>query len=315
LLVPANANYVQELIVRNRLVEADRELEKLASISQFVHAYWHGNRMSLKGRWANAVLGNLDALRISPETVGRRNDLTRQFAVLNLEKEALTISEDLLPAVFSLLGKHEDAVLTAQARLARDPIYLTARRHLGLALAAAGNYDRARPILEEMWQRSGGRVTSGGPFQVPTAAALIAIRRDAGEQESSSELVAAIRENVRRSREAGITVTLLGGYETYLFSSIDYEEGLAAYLAGDHEIGLALIASAVEDGTFIPQSEAYLQVLYDDPAFAPILASQEARQASERKRFLGIVCTDNPYAPVWQPAEGTCERSAAEGGN
>jgi TolB-like protein/Tfp pilus assembly protein PilF len=315
LLVPASANYVRALIERNRLAEADRELEKLASISQRLYAIWLGNRMSLGGKWANAVLGNLDALRISPETMSSRNDLTRQFAILDLEQEALTISENPLPVVFSLLGKHGDAVVTAEARLARDPIYLTARRHLGLALAAAGDYARARPILEEMWQRSGGRVTGRGPFQVPTAAALIAIRRDAGEEESISELVAAIRENVRRSREAGITVTMLGGYETYLFSSIDYQEGLADYLAGDHKLGLALIANAVEDGTFIPQSEAYLQVLYDDPVFAPIRATQEALQSHERDRFLAVVCIGNPYEAVWQPAEGTCEQFAAAGGN
>ena len=48
-------------------------------------------------------------------------------------------------------------------------------------------------------------------------------------------------------------------------------------------------------------------MLYDDPGFAPIRASQEARQARERERFLAIVCPDNPYAAVWQPAEGTCE--------
>jgi hypothetical protein len=107
----------------------------------------------------------------------------------------------------------------------------------------------------------------------------------------------------------------VGGYETFLFSSIDYQEGLAAYLAGDHKTGLALIANAIEDGTFIPQSEAYLQVLYDDPGFAPIRASQEARQARERNKLLAVVCTDNPYEEVWRPAGGTCERFAAEGSN
>jgi TolB-like protein len=167
LLIPANTNRIRGLIERNRLAEADRKLENLASISQLMYAIWHGSRISLNGRWANAVLGNLNALRISPENVGQRDDLSRQFAILDLEKEALSISENPLPVVFSLLGKHGDAVLTAEARLARDHIYLTARRHLGLALAAAGNYARARPILEEMWQRSGGRVTCRGPFQVP----------------------------------------------------------------------------------------------------------------------------------------------------
>jgi TolB-like protein/DNA-binding winged helix-turn-helix (wHTH) protein len=287
LLVVARANYLIALIERN----------------------------ALNGRWSNALLGNLEALRISPKTVNSRNDLSRQFVLFGLEQEALGVSENPLPVVFSLLGNHEDAVLTAQARLAKDPTYLTARHRLGLALAAAGDYARARPILEEMWQLSGGRVTCRGPFQVPTATALIAIRRDAGEEDSVAELVAAIRENVYRSREAGITRTLLGGYETFLFRSIDYQEGLAAYLAGDRETGLTLIARAVEDGTFIPEREAYLQALYDDPGFASIRASQEARRVSERERFLAIVCNENPYATVWQPAEGTCERFAAKGEN
>ena len=35
----------------------------------------------------------------------------------------------------------------------------------------------------------------------------------------------------------------------------------------------------------------------------------------ERDKVLSIVCTDNPYAAVWQPAEGTCERFATAGSN
>jgi len=85
--------------------------------------------------------------------------------------------------------------------------------------------------------------------------------------------------------------------------------------AGEREKGFALIDQSVEDGFFIPQKEAYLQELYDEPAFAPIKAKQEARMARERERFLSIVCTDNPYAVVWQPSPGTCERIAAAGRN
>jgi len=137
---------------------------------------------------------------------------------------------------------------------------------------------------------------------------LIAIRRDAGEEAGVGELVAAMRDNVRRYREAGI----IRVYSFY--HSVDYEEGLAEYLAGEREKGLALIAKAAEDGFYIRPNQAYLQVLYDDPGFAPIRASQEARQAREREKFLAVVCTDNPYADYWQPAEGTCERFAAASG-
>jgi hypothetical protein len=135
-------------------------------------------------------------------------------------------------------------------------------------------------------------------------AALIAIYHDAGEEAEIGELVAAIRDNVRRYEKAGV----VGDGRSF---GVDYEEGLAAYLSGDRERGLALLDKGTEGGVFIAPNEAYLKALYDDPGFAPILARQEARQARERKKVLAIVCTDNPYEAVWQPAEGTCERFVA----
>jgi hypothetical protein len=141
-------------------------------------------------------------------------------------------------------------------------------------------------------------------MQIDHAAALIAIRRDAGDEIGVDEILAAIKDNVRRYREASTS-----------YDSADFEEGVAAHLAGERDQSLVLIAKAADDGFFLMPNEAYLQTLYDDPGFAPIIARQEARQARERNRFLSIVCTNNPYADVWQPAEGTCERFAAEGGN
>ncbi|MCH9026651.1 MAG: tetratricopeptide repeat protein [Proteobacteria bacterium] len=308
LSILALGDYVGALIERNRLAEADRELEKLAVIAPAQYEHWRAFRTSLGGKWANQTLGDLDRLRIDPESKRFRNGLTWVFASIGLEKEVFAISDVPPPFVLTLLGKPEDAVTVAQARFAGTPTSLGARRDLGMSLAGIGNYARARPFLEEMWQSSGGRITRFGWFYVDTAAALIAIRRDAGDAAEVGELLASMRDNVRRLHEAGIIMN-----STWF--SPDYDEGLAAYLAGEHERGLALIAKASEDGFFIMQRAAYLQALYDDPGFAPIWASQEARQARERKRFLDIVCTDNPYAAVWQPAEGTCEKFAGEGGN
>ncbi len=307
LSIPSRQNYIRQLIFRNRLEEADREIEKYASIAPSRAATLQNWRTSLGGEWANEVMGDLDDWRITPGQAHWRDGLSPQFAAIGLEKEALTISEPS-PIVLRMLGRAGDAVALAEARLAEDPDSPWSRYDLGMPLAGAGDYVRARPILEESWQRSDGRISRYCClFQAADAAALIAVYREAGEDGEVHELLAAIRDNVRRLREAGMI-------RSFLFDSVDYEEGLAAYLSGERESGLALIAKAAEDGFFILPNEAYLQVLYDDPGFAPIRESQEARQAREREKFLAVVCTDNPYADYWQPAEGTCERFAAASG-
>jgi TolB-like protein len=307
LSIPTRGNYIRHLIDRDRLDEADREIEKLAAISPRSAAGLRGQLMSLGGKWANIVLGGLDYLRIDPN--GFREWLGIHFAIIGLENEAIAISDAKWPYRLLIFRRHGEAIATAEATLAEDPTNRFARRRLGMTLASAGEYERARPILEDAWQSSGGLVVNEGLFYPDCAAALIAIRRDAGEETGVNELIAAMRDNVRRYREADIVRGDL------IFDNVDYEDGLAAYLAGEHERGLALIAKAVEDGFFIMPWEAYLQELYDDPGFAPIRAKQEARQVREREKFLDIVCADNPYASFWQPAEGTCEQFAAAQAN
>jgi len=305
LSISTRYNFIVHLINRDRFAEADRELEKLASIAPGWYVRLHAIRMSLGGKWATAVLGSLDSLRHEENSARSRTILAMQLAVIGLEKEAFALAGASHFGVLRIMGRPEDAVTAVEARLAND-IDLRIRHDLALALAGSGDYATARPILEERWQRNGGRITCCNQFRIDSAAALITIRRDAGE--GAGELLAAIRDNVRRYQQAGIS-------GSKLVFSVDFEEGLAAYLAGEREKGLALIAKAAEDGYFILPNEAYLQALYDDPGFAPILASQKVRQARERDRFLAIVCTDNPYAAVWQPAEGTCKRFVVENGS
>jgi tetratricopeptide (TPR) repeat protein len=305
----ANWNYLLALIIRDRMDDVDRHLEKFIAFFPSFEPTLRGLRSSLGGKWTDYVIGRMDDLQKNPTDVVTRRRLSGLFATLGLEKEALDIYDPPMPFVLRWLGKPEHALEIAQARIAEGPISVWDRRALGLAHASAGDCIRAQPILEEMRQRSDGRVTSEGLFGIETAVALLACRRTAGEDVDN--IVTAIRDNVRRYRDAGMTRADSLHHEV----SVDYEEGLVEFLTGEREKGLELVAKAVEDGFFIPPNDAYLQVLYDDPGFAPIRAAQEARQASERNRFLAIVCTDNPYEEVWQPVEGTCERFAAERGN
>jgi TolB-like protein/Flp pilus assembly protein TadD len=300
----AIANYALELIFRDRLEEARGELAKLASLAPDWAAIRTGLLESFGGKWANELLGGLEGLR--PEATDfKRLELSRLFATIGLVQEALAVYAPPDPETLLLLDRTKDAAAIVEGGLADDPDRAYYRVILGRILAAAGDYDHARPMLEELWKRSGGLVTSSGMFRADDAIALIVSRQFAGESTMVDELIAAIRDNVRRYREAGIT-------RAYWNRSADYEEGLAYYLAGERDKGLSLIEKGAEDGYFIPTDLAYLQMLYDDPEFAPILASQAARQARERQRFLSIVCSANPYASFWQPAEGTCESFAAE---
>jgi len=198
--------------------------------------------------------------------------------------------------------------LTEGMAIIDENAYLVRNSYIvGHVLASAGDYASASALLEFAWQQLGHRVTV--MFPADAAAALTVIRRYAGDKDNVDELLAAIRDDVGRKSDAGI----------YEYCRPDgcpvYEEGLAAYLSGQHERGLTLIGKAVEDGYFVFPNEAYLQTLYDDPDFAPILAVQQDRQKRERDKFLAIVCSDNPYTAVWQPEDETCGRFATESGN
>ena len=72
-------------------------------------------------------------------------------------------------------------VQLSKVRLAGDSTDALTRTALGTALAAAGEYDAARPILEEMWQQSTARVVRLGRFRMGDVTALYTIRRQAGD--------------------------------------------------------------------------------------------------------------------------------------
>lgn len=318
LSIPAIGNYAGELMDRGRLDEADRQMAKLATIAPSVHASIRGMRTSLGGQWANAVLGDLDAILIEPADVWSLNALIWEFAVIGLGDEALSVRDVPAPRTLSILGRNEKALEAARTLTAESPDQLWVQAFLGQALAAVGDYAAARPLLEKAWQQYDERITIWS-FGTNQAAALVAARRAATGNEAKNEgskdididdLLAALRDNARRLREAGMTAPQLQAG-----LSADYQEGIAAYLSGERDRGLSLIAKAADEGHFILPNEAYLQELYDDPGFAPIRAAQEARQARERGKVLAVVCNDNPYAAVWQPAEGTCDGVAASNGN
>jgi adenylate cyclase len=301
LSLPATENHVEILIESNRLDEADRILEPLATISPAFHAGLNGYRMSLDGNWANAIIGFLDKMLIAPDQKGVRFNLGHLFILIGLEEEALALNGGNIsfPPFLQLLGRNQEVVAKLEMQYAENPDSLQIREFLAQSLAIAGDFDQALPLQEEVWQRSGRRVSRYG-FDRSQTAALIAMRRDAGED--TADLIAALRDDVRRYREAGMNRT------TWRVST-DFYDGLIKFLAGNHNEGLELMNKAVKDGYLFSLAvapTAFMNKLFEHPGFVSIRAIQEARRVRERAKILDIVCKDNSYASVWQPVEETC---------
>lgn len=292
---PAINNYLAILTLSDRKAEARKELEKIASIYPDIYTAWQGNISAINGQWSIRALALLNSMTFDNRlSRSNRNALMSTLAYMGLEEEALALFASPPSSLFRILGRLEEAVIAADERVAEDPTALNAFLSLGQALAGIGDYARARPVLEKLWQESGGRITASGLFRISSATALIVIRREMGAD--VEELLMAVDDHVHRLRSAGFN------RRAY------YEKGFGAFLAGDRDRGLALIAGAVNDGRFIRPKNAYLHTLYEDPGFAPIQKMQEDRAITEREKFLTVVCNDNPYKIFWQPAQGTCER-------
>lgn len=293
--------YVNMLVNRGRLADAVREMDKWAAINPRWHARRRGLLALRDGKTADAVFGNLDALDADLGT--SRTSFAVSLAKIGLEEEALRL-EVWHPLIFNLIGRPEDALRFAAEDFAAEPVGADhdIHRRFAMALAGTGDYDRALPLLEETWEWAAGRVSGDGdPFSPLDAAALIVARRAAGDHDSVGEVLEAMRKDVEYHRKGGITGLIQFNWH------VDFNDGLASYLSGERERGLALIARAVRDGYHVWSNVAYLQELYDDPGFERIRLAQEARKTRERQRFLTVVCNDNPYADIWQPLEETCE--------
>jgi len=299
LSIPGIGNYVWDLVERRRFEDARRQTEKLALLSPGMYTRTKAWLDSQGGKYSVFALGVLEDLSINPERRTSRNFLREYLAKMGLEQEALTVRETNYAMTHQLLGNIDDAVSAMQSRFEENPDRRFAPRGLGLVMAAAGHYDQARPLLEKCWQENDGQVNRMGEFRAYEAVALISIRKAAGDD--TGELLAAMHDYVNRLKAAGITGTTNS-------ISVDFLEGITFYLSGEREAGLALLARAVENGAFILPNEAYLQTLYEDPDFVPIMARQRERQRHEREAFLAVVCNYNPYREVWQPAAGTCEK-------
>ncbi len=309
----SNYSYIGALLARNRLEQANQQIEQYESIDPKGAAVLRAAVSSLGGHWASYILEYLELASGGSEALtyswGAAEDMMWQLAAIGLEDEALRMSDGDNFEVQMWLGDPEAAIALAQAGLKDDPDNIGAQLNMAHTLAHAGRYQEARPWLEKGWHFF-GRITlewGNSSFMGHIAQALIATLREAGDVAGANRVLAEFRDYVHQYRDAGIVMT---GRDT----SVDFLEGIIAYLAGERDKGLALISKAAEEGYWIRPPAAFQQTMYQDPGFAAILEGQKVRQAREREKVLAVACADDyPYAAVWQPTEETCKRYYSAG--
>jgi TolB-like protein len=310
LSVTTTHNYAMDLIARGQLAEAQRVIEELAELSPHMRASINSELEAVGGNWAAIALGSLEAMQLDPDRLMWANGLVEGLVMLGLDADALAMIEILGEgALFNIrwgLGMYAEIVADASDEdLVLIPDNPVRSGFIGIPLAAAGQYEQARPFLEDFWKNACSMRVTISLCYTPPVVSIVATRRALSEDDA--DVIAAIRDNVHRLRQADITITL---YDV----SADFDEGLADFLDGDGKAGLRLMERAARDGYFVPLREPYLQMLYDDPGFARIRDIAESHQARERGRFLAIVCNENPYADVWEPRKKTCETFLAATG-
>lgn len=295
----AISNYFLAMMDRGRYEEAEKVLEKLASLAPGLHRLQLVTFRGRGGQWAEAALASLEAKLEEPGDSRLDTELAIRLAAMGLDENATALTHVEQPLVFELLGRPLAIVEAHEQLQAEQGLGTTQEWVLGRALAATGEFEQALAYLEDNWSHMQG-VVAPPWFDANSVLALISARRASGKDPGVDALVSALKESARRYHDAGVVLCDIS-------SCVAFETAIAAYLAEDRQSAVSLLTKAVSSGYLIPPNVAYLQFLYADPELAPVFERQRAHVLGERQKFLQAICPDNPYAAVWQPVEGTCE--------
>ena len=295
--IPARANLIVSLVRRHNFEEARKHLRKLQALSDDFYDRVKPNTDMAEHGWASGLSSQLNTYRHEYAKNRVRTTIAYLFLVIGLEDEAIAFMDPTDVDVLVRAGKSDEAIEVAKKKLKKIGTE-SWDQGLGFALASGGDYAEALPWMQHNVEFFGNQlIMSTVGILGPTAwiQAQLALNSDA----DVGVILDALGADVQRQRAAGF----IGDG---LYRSTDFDAALLALQSGKREQGFAFLDSAVDQGYFISTNLEFLGFIYDDAAFAPILAKQEVARTREREKFLSVVCVDNPYSDVWVPLPSTC---------
>jgi len=300
----ARHNLIISLVDRHNFKEARKQLLALQALSDSVAGYDHAKaRIDLvEHGWASGLSGHLNTYRHEWGERFVRHQIAYLFMVIGLNDEAIAFMDPTDFHLLAWMGKSDEAIEAAEANVkARGVGGGTQfwKEDMGLAFASGGDYAEAIPWLQPSGEIIGDVLVMSWEIGRFVATALIQAQLALDSDADVDAILDAISAQVQRYRAAGI----IG---TGPFQSTDFDAALLALQSGQNEQGFEFLDSAVDQDYFISTNLEFLRFIYDDAAFAPILAKQEAASTREREKFLSAVCVENPYSDVWVPLPSTC---------
>jgi len=301
----ANHGWIGYLQASGRLQEARQAIERYAATDPRSAMVLRGSLAALGGNWSAFVLAWLEAEASSTEPLtfgwAPAEDSAWLLAAMGLEQEARQMEVWPPSQMEVLLGEPERALELAREELEADPENIYAQGNLGELLAHTGHYAEARPWLEKLWALMNELVPEWGfaPGVTLDGLALAATLQNEGDTAAAQEVLQRLADYLQQARASGLS-------QTSWDSSIDYLQGRVMYEAGQETEGISLMKRGAEAGYWIRPAAIYEQDLYFDPRFKPLLEQQAERAARERAKLLEVVCSNNPYAQVWEPEPESC---------
>lgn len=296
--IPARANLIFSLVRRHNFEEARKHLRKLQALSDEFYYMTKSQIDLVEHGWASGLSSLLNAYQHDLQQGDMGSSIADLFMAIGLDDEAIAFMDPTNVLLLVRAGKSEEAIEAAKKKL-KEIGTESWDQGLGYALASGGDYGEALPWMQQNREIIGVQRVMSSAIGIlgPTAwiQAQLALNSDA----DVGVILDALGADVQRQRAAGC----IGDG---LYQSTDFDAALLALQSGKREQGFAFLDSAVDQGYFISTNLEFLGFIYDDAAFAPILAKQEAASTRERGKFLSVVCVDNPYSDVWVPLPSTC---------